>query len=68
MSEHLEETEIFQGNHWCNYCKEPIVEGNDIVSKNGKLYHLECWSLIIDYREELDFIEHNFSDIEDLHE
>jgi hypothetical protein len=23
----------------CNYCKNPILEGQDFIKKNGKYYH-----------------------------
>ena len=33
---------------YCNYCKEEINSEQGFVYRKGKLFHLECYHLIID--------------------
>lgn len=42
---------------YCSYCKELVLEDEDLVFKNRKktVYHLECWMSENNIAEELNF-------------
>ena len=37
---------------WCIYCKEVIEEGDDFVSKDDNLYHVDCYKLLYEDNDE----------------
>jgi len=47
----------FRAIGYCSYCKEPVLEDEDLVFKNRRrtIYHLECWMRENDIAEELNF-------------
>ena len=42
-------------NMFCAYCKEPIYGKEYVKKSKHHFYHIECWNLMHDIYEELDF-------------
>ena len=39
---------------WCNYCHSEILDNEDYIVKNGRMYHLDCWKQMHTTYDEID--------------